>query len=142
MRIGQLVDQLAEQERLKEDEELMLMSTYPTLDPVASAATSPVPYAPAPSHAPDSSRGSSHFDEPFEPAPSRISSRFSRKKSQLTLASTAMTSEPAGGFTESANAVPLAFSPVDATGADIVDPVLASGRSPLHDCDVDVIEVD
>ncbi|GAA5867683.1 hypothetical protein JCM3774_003374 [Rhodotorula dairenensis] len=33
--ISQLVDQLAEQEQLMEDEELLLMSTYPTLDPEA-----------------------------------------------------------------------------------------------------------
>ncbi|TKA53186.1 hypothetical protein B0A53_04042 [Rhodotorula sp. CCFEE 5036] len=117
--ISQLVDQLAEQERLKEDEELLLMSTYPILDPAPSHAA-PVPYAPV--SAP--SQYSADQDAPFEPSASRQSSTFSRRRSQMTLTSTAMTSEAMSPPGE--NPTGLVFDLVDPTGAEIVDPVLAS----------------
>jgi hypothetical protein len=118
----QLVDQLAEQERLKEDEELLLMSTYPILDPAPSHAA-PVPYAPV--SAP--SQYSADQDAPFEPSASRQSSTFSRRRSQMTLTSTAMTSEAMSPPGE--NPTGLVFDLVDPTGAEIVDPVLASGET-------------
>ncbi|GAA5954514.1 hypothetical protein JCM8115_004612 [Rhodotorula mucilaginosa] len=117
--ISQLVDQLAEQERLKEDEELLLMSTYPILDPAPSHAA-PIPYAPV--SAP--SQYSADQDAPFEPSASRPSSTFSRRRSQMTLTSTAMTSEAMSPPGE--NPTGLVFDLVDPTGAEIVDPVLVS----------------
>ncbi|KWU44672.1 hypothetical protein RHOSPDRAFT_25581 [Rhodotorula sp. JG-1b] len=117
--ISQLVDQLAEQERLKEDEELLLMSTYPILDPAPPHAAT-VPYAPV--SAP--SQYSADQDAPFEPSASRPSSTFSRRRSQMTLGSTAMISEAISPPVEDPTG--LMFDLVDLTGAEIVDPVLAS----------------
>ncbi|GAA5885014.1 hypothetical protein JCM6882_007192 [Rhodosporidiobolus microsporus] len=61
--ISQLVDQLAEQERLKEDEELLAAAGYAPLMPGAAASSSspPVPYTPASSSA---SRRSSYMPSP------------------------------------------------------------------------------
>lgn len=111
------------------------MSTYPILDPVPSSGSAPVPYAPAssrhsePSRSPPAQQCSSGHEAPFEPAASRPSSLFSRRRSQATLASTAMTSEALTPEHEISGC--LTFDVVDSTGAEIVDPVLGSGKEGL-----------
>lgn len=104
---------------MKEDEELLMMSTYPILDPAPPNAT-PVPYAPV-------SAPSQYSVDAFEPSASRPSSTVSRRRSQMTLASTAMTSEAMSPPEEDPTG--LRFDLVDPTGAEIVDPVLASGKT-------------
>ncbi|CEQ39077.1 SPOSA6832_00575, partial [Sporobolomyces salmonicolor] len=79
--LSQLVDQLAEQERIKEDEELLSAVDYLPLLPSRPSFSPPVPYAAGPSSipavpcTPAASRNlsqvpvSSSEDDPFEPTP-------------------------------------------------------------------------
>ncbi|GAA5870905.1 hypothetical protein JCM16303_001625 [Sporobolomyces ruberrimus] len=85
--ISQLVDQLAAQERLKEEEEEYLLGDYAPLEPTTipysatagSSSQGPVPYTPV--SAPPSRRASrsisSEVDDPFEPASTSSSRRSS-----------------------------------------------------------------
>ncbi|GAA5891383.1 hypothetical protein JCM5296_006507 [Sporobolomyces johnsonii] len=82
--ISQLVDQLAEQERIKEDEELLSTVDYPPLLPSRPSSSPPVPYTaasssiPAVPYTPATSRRlsripvSANEDDPFEPTPSAL----------------------------------------------------------------------
>ncbi|BGO97134.1 tetratricopeptide repeat containing protein [Rhodotorula toruloides] len=134
--ISQLVDQLAEQERIKEDEELLFEAGYAPIEPTKP---SPVPYTPASSSA--SRRSSqyipasvpSDFDNPFEPSSSRASSISSRRPYSSSLRSSTLVesdSESRAKGKEPLYEVPtnsVLLSARDAsTGADLIDPVLAS----------------
>ncbi|GAA5998100.1 uncharacterized protein JCM10292_002323 [Rhodotorula paludigena] len=97
--ISQLVDQLAEQERIKEDEELLAAAGYASLVP-SGTNPSPVPYASSISSRRISSYGASSSvissavsNDPFDPAPSRGTSLFSRRPSSATLATSFIESD-------------------------------------------------
>ncbi|BGP37366.1 hypothetical protein JCM10449v2_001272 [Rhodotorula kratochvilovae] len=156
--ISQLVDQLAAQERIKEEEEELLSTVdYPPLQPSSSAP--PIPYTPASSSS-ASRRASSYSasstavpDDPFEPAPSRASSLFSRRQSTATLATSYAPSDgetlapstsgddasvrtgKSKGKSKKDRIPPgaIVFNPKDPfTDAELVDPVLANDGL-IHD---------
>lgn len=140
--ISQLVDQLAEQERIKEDEELLFEAGYAPLEPIK---TSPVPYTSSSSSA--SRRSSqaippsvlSDLDNPFEPASSRASSISSRRTYSASVRSATLVesdSESVSTISKAKGKEPLYKAPSDAvllsardasSGVDLIDPVLASG---------------
>ncbi|GAA6047707.1 hypothetical protein JCM3770_001734 [Rhodotorula araucariae] len=155
--ISQLVDQLAEQERIKEEEEELLSTVdYPPLQPSSSGP--PIPYAPAPSAATIrrastySTPSTATSDDPFEPASSRSSSLFSRRQSTVTLATSYAPSDgetlvPSMGDHDasvrssqskgkSKDRIPtgaIVFNPTDPfTNAELIDPVLANDGL-IHD---------
>ncbi|KPV76877.1 uncharacterized protein RHOBADRAFT_51862 [Rhodotorula graminis WP1] len=94
--ISALVDQLAAQERIKEEEEELAspVDGPPPVQPARSTSVPPVPYGPTASSSSTSRRVSSYApsvattaaDDPFAPATSRASSLFSRRRSTTTLA--------------------------------------------------------
>ncbi|GJN88024.1 hypothetical protein Rhopal_000980-T1 [Rhodotorula paludigena] len=91
--ISQLVDQLAEQERIKEDEELLATAGYAPLVPSGSG-TNPPPVPRISSYgAPSSVISSAVSNDPFDPAPSRGTSLFSRRPSSATLATSFIESD-------------------------------------------------
>ncbi|BGP22234.1 tetratricopeptide repeat containing protein [Rhodotorula toruloides] len=139
--ISQLVDQLAEQERIKEDEELFFEAGYAPLEPTKA---SPVPYAPASSSA---SRRSSQYipasvpsdlDNPFEPSSSRANSISSHRPYSPSLRSSTLVesdSESTSTVNSAKGKEPLYKVPSDsvllnakdaATGVDLIDPVLGT----------------
>ncbi|KAJ8296458.1 hypothetical protein OF846_000830 [Rhodotorula toruloides] len=139
--ISQLVDQLAEQERIKEDEELLFEAGYAPLEPTKP---SPVPYTPASSSA---SRRSSQYipasvpsdlDNPFEPSSSRASSISSRRPYSSSLRSSTLVesdNESLATVSRAKGKEPLYKVPNDlvllsakdaSTGTDLIDPILAS----------------
>ncbi|GAA5911040.1 hypothetical protein JCM8208_003965 [Rhodotorula glutinis] len=158
--ISALVDQLAAQERIKEEEEELLSPVDGPPPPLPARSTSvpPVPYAPTAS---TSRRTSSYApsvattapDDPFEPATSRASSLFSRRQSTATLATSvvhsdgetlapSLSADDASVRTGKSKAkskkdrLPpgaIMFHPRDPfTDAELVDPVLANDGL-IHD---------
>lgn len=101
--ISALVDQLAAQERIKEEEEELVSPV--DFPPGRPSPGLPVPYAPAGASSSSASRRTSSYapssttataaatDDPFEPAPSRASSLFSRRQSTATLATSVVHSD-------------------------------------------------
>lgn len=162
--ISALVDQLAAQERIKEEEEELLSPVDgPSPLPARSSSVPPVPYAPTASTSSTSRRTSTyapsvstaaHADDPFEPAPSRASSLFSRRQSTATLATSvahsdgetlapSMSADDASvrtgkskGKGKKERTLPpgaIVFHPRDPfTDAELVDPVLANDGL-IHD---------
>ncbi|BGP19037.1 hypothetical protein JCM10213v2_007117 [Rhodosporidiobolus nylandii] len=154
--ISQLVDQLSEQERIKEDEELLAASGYAPLLPARASSGPAIPYTPAAASGSASRRNSympsaSHDHDtldPFEPATTATdnSSLFSRKRSVATSMTSAPSLGPEDGNESSVDRkgrrrekkekIPqgaIIFNPRDPySNAELCDPVLANDGL-IHD---------
>ncbi|GAA5930672.1 hypothetical protein JCM1841_004733, partial [Sporobolomyces salmonicolor] len=142
--ISQLVDQLAEQERIKEDEELLSAVDYLPLLPSRPSFSPPVPYAAGPSSipavpcTPAASRNlsqvpvSSSEDDPFEPTPCALDP-FEFPPPIRPNRTLPTSGDESSLFSRKFGARSPATSEIsDEPSADLIDPVLANDGL-IHD---------
>ena len=144
--ISQLVDQLAEQERLKDEQEEDLLHDYAPLEPTVPYSAATVPYSAAnpPALASNPETSIDPFDDdPFEPSSSSSSIRGyarQRYRRHTTISASDLESSSSSAATDQRNKdtrkrekLPpgsILFLPKDPfTNGDLIDPVLANGQS-------------